>query len=77
MKSEIEYSAVFGYDADFSTSEVSELFEKFTEREKTCLQLWLDNAPQAEIISTIGHGRCTIYHIRKGMKQKALAYMEG
>jgi len=76
MNNEVEYSEVFGYDADFSTSEVTDLLERFEPREKVILRLWLDNAPQAEIISAIGHGRCTIYHIRRGMKQKALAYME-
>jgi DNA-directed RNA polymerase specialized sigma subunit len=77
MNNEVEYSAVFGYDADFSTSEVAELLEQFEPREKAVLQLWLEKAPAETVQKTIGHGRCTIYHIRRGMKQKALAYMEG
>jgi DNA-directed RNA polymerase sigma subunit (sigma70/sigma32) len=65
------------YDDDFSTPEAEEIVSGFTPREKKVLYLSLAGENPKAIQQKIGYGRTTICNIRRGMKQKALAYMEG
>lgn len=60
------------YNSDFSNPEVQELIKNFNSREKLCLSLWLQKAPQEVIQKAIGHGRGTVYNTRTEMKRKLL-----
>lgn len=71
-----ELADCLGYDDDFSAPEAEEIVSDFTPREKTVLYLCMAGEKPKTIQQEIGYGRTTICNIRRGMKKKALAYME-
>ena len=62
---------------DLTAVEAAEIIETLTPREKAILYLRMIGAEPKTMQKAVGHGRATVCNIRKGIKQKALVYMEG
>jgi RNA polymerase sigma factor (sigma-70 family) len=70
-----EFSAIIGYDCDFTDVEAREFVSRLTAREKFVLSMLLQGAQRSEIMEALGKSHTTVHKIRTKIREKFIDYL--